>query len=121
MEPTSRKPVRWEFLCHDERDRAQWSWRLIAADGSIERTSAPHPQFGQAVAEALQSGFRPTEQHWVLKRRGWTNHYEPDEPPIAIGPRGQVVRLPADTPADSGAGAGTGSRAGAKSSGKSSK
>ena len=80
--PGNTKALHWQFI----RDRVHdsWSWRSVRADGSIERTSAPHAEFGKAVSDAVRNGFNPAGQHWLIADREWCTHFEPGSDPVTV-------------------------------------
>jgi hypothetical protein len=91
----SQTPVSWELVCHIDEGHS-WTWRRLKIDGSIELTSSPLSDFGTAVGDALKHGFRPKEQHWVVKSKNWTSHFHPGDTPISITPNGQAVTRPTE-------------------------
>ena len=81
---------RWELFLDYESGHT-WSWRCIAADGSIEQSSSSLPDFGKAVADAVQHGFLPKEHDWVVNNRGGTTHFPAHKPPTSIAKNGDVT------------------------------
>src|SRR5687767_13991117 len=93
MSAHTGQPVHWEFVLHQGAER-EWSWRRVGVDGAIEHKSKPHSTYGLAVEDAISSGFRPQEQHWLVTSKEWTTHFEPDESPVSLGPAGLVIQRP---------------------------
>jgi len=82
--------LRWELVLHDGRYQT-WSWRRIAPDGSIQQSSSPLPDFGKAIADAIEHGFLPREHDWIVNNRGGTTHFPAHKPPMSIARNGDVV------------------------------
>src|SRR6185503_3685803 len=83
--PESSHTIRWELVLHENGART-WSWRRIDAGGAIEQCSEGYADFGQAVADAVNHGFRPKECHWLIKSATWTHHFAPGGAPVTVGP-----------------------------------
>jgi hypothetical protein len=60
-------PATWWFKQDPSSTPASWTWRSVAVDGSILNQSAPFPDYGHAVTDALRHGFRPTEDSWAIE------------------------------------------------------
>ena len=59
----------------------------MRVDGTINATSEPFPDYGKAVASAIEYGFRPAHDDWVVIVGGWYTHYKYGEPPLSIPPQ----------------------------------
>ena len=99
----TRTPVNWAFI-HDVNGKDAWTWRRLKFDGSIALTSSRLSDFGAAVSDALNHGFRPQEHHWMVQNNNWTTHFHPGATPILVPPDSQAVkptngstRVPAST------------------------
>jgi hypothetical protein len=57
----------WWFKEDVGSDRPQWVWRTTAADGSTINRSGTFDTYGKAIIDALQHGFRPTEDSWAIE------------------------------------------------------
>ena len=75
--PPSYSPsVRWHFV--EEGSPPFWQWRRIHADEHTEHeqtVSGPFPTYGKVILDAIQHGFDPEENHWVVVSRSGTAHF----------------------------------------------
>jgi hypothetical protein len=76
---------RWTFRQQREAGRSYWTWTLLAADGSIDTISGSLSDYGAAIHDAVNHGFRPTEDHWVVKSIYYTTHYERGKRAVIVG------------------------------------
>jgi hypothetical protein len=65
----------WWFTESAKARPTRWRWRLLADDGSIEQESREFESYGEAVRDAIVSGFRPTDDHWVIESTHLVTHY----------------------------------------------
>jgi len=78
--------ARWHFVMHRDSKGAAWTWRRVHVDGSIERTSEPHTDYGRAVNDAVRNGFQPDRDSWVLVAGEACTHFGPGQKPATIPP-----------------------------------
>ena len=64
-------------------------------DGTIDHTSEPHPDFGKVMANAIQNGFSPKRDRWVVSGGATVTHFAPKQRPITIPPDVKVLARPA--------------------------
>ena len=76
--------VRWQFVEGYESNSANWSWRIVSADGTVENHSSPFDTYGMAVSDALKRGFQPRQQHWIVATRHTITHFNPGQPPLSV-------------------------------------
>ena len=55
--------LRYDFFHHFN---GTWTWRRTDADGSTTSHSARHETRGEAIAEAIDCGFRPGMDYWLI-------------------------------------------------------
>lgn len=86
----------WLFTELDNSRPARWRWRVLADDGSIERESREFDSYGEAVRDAIVSGFRPTDDHWVIESTHLVTRYAGGRQSTVrtkdIKPRGAAAR-----------------------------
>lgn len=68
-----RRHPRWHF----EQKGRYWIWRELGADGKIIASSSLQRDYGQAVSDAIDHGFRPQEQRWEIISHGQVTGYKP--------------------------------------------
>lgn len=61
-----------------------WTWRLLGADGCIEREAVGFEQYGVALHDAIRNGFRPTEDHWIVDAAREVTHHEHGKKPLVV-------------------------------------
>ena len=76
----------WKFLQRTEDSRQTWSWRRMGADRSIEMASGQFPSYAAAVMDAVQNGFRPKEQPYLVEWPGRLVRIAPGQRPQTILP-----------------------------------
>ena len=88
----------WHFLRDDETAPSKWTWRRMRIDGTIEQTSEPHLEFGSVIANAVEKGFKPKHDAYVVIAGEMYTHFRPGESPITVppdrGPRSPFVEAP---------------------------
>jgi hypothetical protein len=63
--PDQQLPIQWQFVeVNDGRER-KWLWRRLVIDGAIAATSQAFDNYGAAVLNAIESGFRPMNEKWA--------------------------------------------------------
>ena len=75
------KAAQWQFL----RQSEAWVWRKLRADGTI--VSASGKDFGDyafAVTDAINHGFRPRKDYWLIDTDLGTTHFRHGEMPVFI-------------------------------------
>jgi len=65
----------------------------MRVDGAIEQVSEPQPDFGSVIVNAVQNGFRPKENSWVVITGERYTHFAPGQPPVTIPPDGRPMPL----------------------------
>ena len=55
----------WWFK--EDASSRQWTWRTMAADGTIIEQSEAFANYGKAVMDALAHGFQPTGDDWAIE------------------------------------------------------
>jgi hypothetical protein len=77
---------RWKFKQHRENPRSYWTWSLLAVDGTIETISGSLADYGAAIHDAVNHGFRPTEDHWIVESIYYTTHYARGKQAVIVRP-----------------------------------
>jgi hypothetical protein len=78
--------IRWQFIRMRKARRAEWTWRRLRPSGSVEKISQPQRDFGKAVVDAINSGFKPRMEEWVVITEGVVSHFEPARKPAFYDP-----------------------------------
>jgi hypothetical protein len=74
---------RWVFKRQQDQSMP-WTWRLLGADDCIEHQGGDFEQYGMALQDAIQNGFRPTEDHWIVDTAHEVTHHEHGQKPLVI-------------------------------------
>ena len=89
-QPLKGSHVRWELVFANGPGPGSWTWRSLGIDGSIEQTSEPHQSFGKAIRDAMDAGFSPKRDVWVIKRQNWITTFHRGSI-VSTGPNDQVI------------------------------
>ena len=65
----------WQFM---EASGGTWTWRVIGSAGGAESISAPLPNYGATVSDAIKHGFQPSTDQWVVVAAAGVTRFEPD-------------------------------------------
>lgn len=100
LKPSDRTPhggpvskATWHFHRDGEASSFKWTWRRLRIDGSIEQISEAHVEFGKVMANAVENGFRPRNDAYVVIAGGTYTHFRPGERPVTI-PHDSASRPP---------------------------
>jgi hypothetical protein len=85
----------WKFTQRMEGSRLTWTWRRSSADGS-NAVSRDFPNYAVAVIDAIQSGFRPREQPYLVESIACTVRFIPGRRPVTVYPAA-AVEAPGNT------------------------
>ena len=67
----------WQFMEVVAGSSSMWSWRVLGPGGNLEATSEPQRNYGVAVTDAIQHGFLPSNDHWVVITTAGVTRFEP--------------------------------------------
>jgi hypothetical protein len=74
---------RWVFKRHLD-PLTLWTWRLLGADGDVVKEAGDFENYGAALQDAAQNGFRPTEDDWVVENAHEVTHHEHGQKPLVV-------------------------------------
>ena len=83
----------WHFVREDDSPSIKWTWRRMRIEGTIESVSEPQAGFGRAVADAVEHGFRPKQDAYVVIAGGTYTHFRPGQSPLTV-PHDATAGLP---------------------------
>jgi hypothetical protein len=72
---------RWSFVHRSDNGATAWVWQRFGPDGRLEKTSEPHATYGKAQMAALQDGFRPDQDEYILELPYGRMHFAPGRRP----------------------------------------
>ena len=72
--------ARWDFIC----ENSKWSWRRVEPSGFETARSALYPTFGTAIGEAMENGFHPDRDYWLLEDGDVVSYFAPGKVPDTI-------------------------------------
>jgi hypothetical protein len=68
----------WQFVVHKNGAGETWTWRRCRPDGTpLEISAETHANYGKVINDAIQHGFRPRHQPWVVTDSASVTHYAP--------------------------------------------
>jgi hypothetical protein len=56
----------------------------MSVDGSIERISGEFGDYGAVVLDAVNNGFQPASDHWIVEGALTTTHFEHGERAVVV-------------------------------------
>jgi hypothetical protein len=72
----------WKFVQRDELGRQRWKWLRTAAGGAI--ASVDFPSYAAAVMDAVNKGFRPKSEVYLVESPGRLIRFEPGRRPLTV-------------------------------------
>ena len=78
----------WEFIEVRVGRSQTWKWSV----GAISRASASFSGYGEAVTDAIENGFSPTEHDWVVVGASGSVHLYKGRTAGATGEASQIRR-----------------------------
>jgi hypothetical protein len=67
----------WLFVKNGNGNGEMWSWRKATSSGMILETADDIPDYGKAIHTALNRGFRPMSEYWIVKTHSYISYFEP--------------------------------------------
>lgn len=78
---SDKRAIQWQFIRQDPG----WTWRKMLADGTLDRVSAGEfPDYAFAINDAINQGFRPRRDYWVIITENGTTHFRSGQPPAFV-------------------------------------
>lgn len=78
----ARKATQWQFI---REGSSSWSWRKLQVDGGLETVSDQSFQdYAFAVNDAINHGFRPRRDYWLIETEFGVTHFHAGEPPAFV-------------------------------------
>lgn len=71
--------ILWQFVVHKNGAGETWTWRRARLDGTpLEVSADAHPSYGKVIYDAIQHGFQPRREPWVVTDGASITHFWPD-------------------------------------------
>jgi len=84
-DPMKKSASVWQFVQHRRGSTESWIWRRMRTNGRVEEeSSAPQPDFGKSVSDALAHGFQPLHEYWTTRSGAWITHFPPRRTPYEV-------------------------------------
>ena len=94
----------WSFREQQEDRVVSWVWTRRVVNGDAVVTSKPFRTYGEVITDALNAGFRPTDEAWSVTTYFGTTVFQPTAPtparPAAGGTRDRDAREDSHKPPD---------------------